>query len=101
MMGTVGLSGTLAQDEDISVGTADADAMVDEILAGIFGEIFGGGTTDDSGAAPGGDVNLGGNTGGSVMMGGSTGGGISIGGGGGGSGSGSSGGGITVGDQGG
>ena len=86
LLGTVGLSGTLAQADDVTVGAADAES----IIAAIFAEIFGGGGGDDEAAVSGGDINVGGNTGGSVMMGGSTGGGITIGG---------SGNGVTVGDE--
>lgn len=101
MFGTVGLSGTLAQEEDVSVGTADAEAIVNSILAEVFGEIFGGGVVEDDAADTGaGDLITGGSTGSTVTMG--DGGGISIGGGGSGTssgGSGGSGGGVTVGDN--
>ena len=100
MFGTVGLSGTLAQEEDVSVGTADAEAIVNDIIAQVFAEIFGGGVVEDDAADTGaGDLTMGGSTGSTVTMG--DGGGISIGGGdtsGGGS-SGGSGGGVTVGDN--
>ena len=86
LFGTVGLSGTLAQTDDIAVGAADAES----IIAEIFAEIFGGGVTEDEATVSGGDINVGGNSGGTVTMGGSIGGGITIGG---------SGGGITVGDE--
>jgi len=101
MFGTVGLSGTLAQDDDVTVGTADADTMVDNIIAQIFAEIFGGDVTDDAAVSGGGDINVGGNmgsnvtmggSGGSVNMGGGSGGGVSMGGGG-------SSGGVTMGDN--
>lgn len=90
MFGTIGLSGALAQDDDASVGIADADALVDSIIAEIFAEIFGGEAATDEAAGTGGDINVGGSTGSTVTMGG--GGDVSIGGGG-------SGGGVTVGDD--
>jgi hypothetical protein len=90
MFGTVGLSGALAQDDDVSAGIADADALVNSIIAEIFGEIFGGDVAaDEAAASGGGDLNIGGSTGSTVTMGG--GGDISIGGG--------SSGGVTVGDD--
>jgi hypothetical protein len=92
LFGMVGLSGTLAQDDDATAGTVDADALVESIIADIFAGIFGGGAGDDDAAVPGGDMNVGGNTGGNVTMGGSMGGGITIGGSSGGSG-------VTVGDE--
>jgi len=76
MFGMVGLSGTLAQEEDVSVGVADAESIVAE----IFAQIFGGGAAEDE-ATVSGDINVGGNRGGTVMMGGSSAGGITIGGG--------------------
>jgi len=89
MFGTVGLSGTLAQDEDVSVGIADAEAIVNSIIAEVFAEIFGGEVAaDDAAVSGGGDINTGGSGGSTVTMGG--GGDVSIGGG--------SGGGVTVGD---
>ncbi len=91
MFGTVGLAETLAQDEDVSVGTADAEAIVNSIIAEVFAEIFGGAVVDDEAAVSGGgDINVGGSTGSTVTMGG--GGDISIGGG--------SSGGVTVSDGG-
>jgi hypothetical protein len=93
MFGTVGLSGTLAQ-EDVSVGITDAEALVNSILAEVFGDIFGSGVVEDDAADTGaGDLIMGGSTGSTVTMG--DGGGISIGGGT----SGGSGGGVTVGDN--
>jgi hypothetical protein len=90
MLGTVGLSGTLAQDEDASVGVADAETIVNSIIAGVFAEIFGGAVVDDAATVSGGgDLDVGGNTGSTVTMGGGSG--VSIGGGG-------SSGGVTVGD---
>ena len=89
MFGTVGLSGTLAQEDDVSVGIADAETMVDNIIAEIFAEIFGGDVADDAAVSGGGDVNTGGSTGSTVTMGGGDD--ISIGGGG------SSSGGVTMG----
>ena len=92
MFGTVGLSGTLAQEEDVNVGTADAEAIVNDIIAQVFTEIFGGGVVEDDAADTGaGDLITGGSTGSTVTMG--DGGGISIGGGD------TSGGGVTVGDN--
>jgi hypothetical protein len=91
MFGTVGLSGTLAQEEDVSVGTADAEAIVNDIIAQVFAEIFGGGVVEDDAADTGaGGLTMGGSTGSTVTMG--DGGGISIGGE-------TSGGGVTVGDN--
>ena len=91
LFGTVGLSGVLAQD-DPGAGSADAEAIVNSILAEIFAEIFGGDVaTDDAATTGGGDLNIGGSTGSTVTMGGG-GGDVSIGGGG-------SGGGVTVGDD--
>ena len=93
MFGTVGLSGTLAQ-EDVSAGITDAEALVNSILAEVFGDIFGSGVVEDDAADTGaGDLIMGGSTGSTVTMG--DGGGISIGGGT----SGGSGGGVTVGDN--
>ena len=87
LFGTVGLSGALAQADDVTVGAADAES----IIAAIFAEIFGGGVADeDESTISGGDINVGGNMGSNVTMGGGTGGGITIGGGSGG---------LTVGDD--
>jgi hypothetical protein len=88
MFGTVGLSGTLAQDEDATVGITDAETMVDAIIAEIFAQIFGGDVADDAVVSGGGDLNIGGSTGSTVTMGGGSD--VSIGGGG-------SGGGVTMG----
>jgi len=86
MFGTVGLSGTLAQDDGVTVGTADANTMVDNIIAQIFAEIFGGDVAvDDAAVSGGGDINVGGNTGSNVTMGGGSGGSVNMGGGSGGS----------------
>jgi len=90
IFGTVGLSGTLAQEEDASAGIADAEAIVNSIIAQVFAEIFGGDVAaDEATVSGGGDINVGGSTGSTVTMGG--GGDISIGGG--------SSGGVTVGDD--
>jgi hypothetical protein len=98
MFGTVGLSGTLAQEEDVNVGTADAEAIVNDIIAQVFAEIFGGGVVEDDAADTGaGDLIMGGSTGSTVTM-GDGGGDISIGGSSGG-GSGNSSGSVTVGDD--
>ena len=90
MFGTVGLSGTLAQDDGVTVGAADADTMVENIISEIFAEIFGGDVAaDDAAVSGGGNLNMGGSTGSTVTMGGG-GGNVNMGGG-------SSGGGITMG----
>jgi hypothetical protein len=66
MFGTVGLSGTLAQ-EDVSVGITDAEALVNSILAEVFGDIFGSGVVEDDAADTGaGDLIMGGSTGSTV-----------------------------------
>jgi len=88
--GTAGLSSTLAQVEDDRVAVSGAgtldESFIEGVLAEIFGEVFGGVSTNDEGAVSGGDVNVGGSVGSQITMGGSgggsTGGGISIGGGG-------------------
>jgi hypothetical protein len=96
MFGTVGLSGTLAQENDMAAG-ADAESIVNSIIQQVFGQIFGGGGVDDNaGVSGGGNIEVGGNSGSNVMMGGS-GGGISVGGGIGSGGSGS--GGAMMGDD--
>ena len=77
MLGTVGLSGTLAQDDDVVVN-GDAESIVNAIIAQVFADIFGAGVVDDDAAVSGGDINVGGNMGGSVTMSGS-GGGITVG----------------------
>ena len=98
MFGTVGLSGTLAQEEDVSVGTADAEAIVNDIIAQVFAEIFSGGVVEDDAADTGaGGLTMGGSTGSTVTMGDGAGD-ISIGGSSGG-GRGSSSGSVTVGDD--
>jgi hypothetical protein len=89
MFGTVGLSGTLAQDDDLAAG-GDAESIVNAIIAQVFAEIFGGDTPDDGTVSGGGDLNVGGSSGSDVTMGG--GGSVNMGGG-------SSG--VTVGDSGG
>ncbi len=89
MFGTIGLSGTLAQDDDLAAG-GDAESIVNAIIAEVFAEIFGGNTPADDSAVSGGDINVGGNMGGSVTMGGGSGGSVNMGG---------SGGNITVGDD--
>jgi hypothetical protein len=88
MFGTIGLSGTLAQDDGVVAG-GDTEALVNSIIQQVFAEIFGGGVVaeDDS---SGGDINVGGNMGGSVTMGGGSGGSINMG---------SSGGGVMMGDD--
>ena len=78
MFGTVGLSGTLAQDDDV-VATGDAEAIVNAIIAEVYAQIFGGDVVeDDATGSTGGDLNLGGSGGSTVTMGG--GGGITVGG---------------------
>jgi hypothetical protein len=90
MLGTVGLSGTLAQDDEIVAG-GDAESIVNSIIEQVLAEIFGAGVVaDDAADSGGGDINVGGNMGGSVTMGGGSGGSITMG---------DSGGGITVGDD--
>ena len=91
MLGTIGLSGTLAQDDEIAVGTADAESIVNSIIEQVFTQIFGTGVVEDDAAVSGdGDLNVGGNMGGTVTMGGGSGGSVTMGG------SGSD---ITVGDD--
>jgi hypothetical protein len=89
MLGTIGLSGTLAQDDNAAAGT-DAESIVNNIIQQVFAEIFGGGVVDDSTVSGGGDINVGGNMGGSVTMGGGSGGSVNMGG---------SGGSMTMGDN--
>jgi hypothetical protein len=72
MLGTIGLSGTLAQDDGVVVGT-DADSIVNSIIEQVFAEIFGGVVVDDA-ADSGGNLNIGGSSGSTVTMGGSSGG---------------------------
>jgi|SRR4051794_26234576 len=91
MLGTVGLSGTLAQDDHMAAG-GDAASIVNSIIQQVFADVFGGGVAADNAAVPGGgDINVGGNMGGSVTMGGGSGGSVNMGGG-----SGSS---VTMGDN--
>ena len=91
MLGTIGLSGTLAQDDEIAVGTADAESIVNSIIEQVFAQIFGTGVVEDDAAVSGdGDLNVGGNMGGTVTMGGGSGGSVTTGG---------SGGGVTVGND--
>jgi hypothetical protein len=100
MFGTVGLSGTLAQENGMAAG-GDAESIVNSIIQQVFGQIFGGGGVDDNaGVSGGGNIEVGGNSGSNVTM-GESGGGMSIGSGGsGGSGSsGGSGGGTMMGDD--
>ena len=49
MLGTIGLSGTLAQDEDVVAGS-DAESIVNAIIQQVFAEIFGDATIDDDAA---------------------------------------------------
>jgi hypothetical protein len=90
MLGTIGLSGTLAQDEDLAAG-GDAESIVNAIIAQVFADIFGGDVADDGTVSGGGDLNVGGTSGSTVTMGGS-GGSVNMGG---------ESGGVTVGDSGG
>src|SRR5215207_6685752 len=70
LFGTVGLSGALAQDEDVSVGIADAETIVNSILAEVFAEILGGEVAaDDAAASGGGNINTGGSGGSGVTIG--------------------------------
>ena len=76
MFGTVGLSGTLAQDDDVAAAD-DAESIVNAIIAQVFADIFGDAVVDDD-AAVSGDLNMGGTTGSTVTMGGG-GGGVTVG----------------------
>ena len=78
MVGTIGLSGTLAQDDDVAAGT-DAESIVSSIIEQVFAEIFGGVVVDDAADSGGGDLNVGGSTGSSVTMGGGSSGGVTVG----------------------
>ena len=89
LLGTIGLSGTLAQDDNAAAGV-DAESIANNIIQQVFAEIFGGGVVDDSTVSGGGDINVGGNMGGSVTMGSGGGGSVNMGG---------SGGGMTMGGQ--
>ena len=81
MLGSIGVSGTLAQD-DGGATSPDAEALVNSIIQQVFGEAFGGGVaseeTTDSGA---GDINVGGSTGSTVTIGGGSGSSVNMGGG--------------------
>ena len=90
MFGTVGLSGTLAQDEGVTVG-GDTESIVNSMIEQVWAEIFGGGAVADDAGVSGGGINVGGNTGGSVTMGGGSGGSVNMGG--------SSGSTVTMGDD--
>jgi hypothetical protein len=68
LFGTIGLSGTLAQTDDVAAGT-DAESIVNSIIEQVFAEIFGGVVVDDT-ADSGGDLNIGGSSGSTVTMGG-------------------------------
>ena len=90
MLGTIGLSGTLAQDDDVGAGS-DAESIVNAIIQQVFAEIFGDATIDDDAAVSGpGDINVGGSMGSTVTMGGGSGGSVTMGGGSGG---------VTVGED--
>jgi hypothetical protein len=70
MVGTIGLSGALAQDEDVAAGV-DAESIVNSIIEQVWAEIFGGGAVvDDGSVSGGGDLNMGGSSGSTVTMGG-------------------------------
>ena len=69
MVGTIGLSGTLAQEEDVSVGIVDAESIVNSIIEQVWTEIFGG-VADDAAVSDDGDLDVGGSTGSTVTMGG-------------------------------
>jgi hypothetical protein len=69
MFGTIGLSGTLAQEEDVSVGIVDAESIVNSIIEQVWTEIFGG-VADDAAVSDDGDLDVGGSTGSTVTMGG-------------------------------
>ena len=71
MLGTIGLSGTLAQDDDVAAGV-DAESIVNSIIEQVWAEIFGGGAVveDDAAVSGGGDLNMGGSSGSTVTMGG-------------------------------
>ena len=80
MLGTIGLSGTLAQDDNAAAGV-DAESIVNSIIQQVFGEIFGSGVVDDNATVSGGgDVNVGGNMGGTVTMSGGSGSSVNMGG---------------------
>jgi hypothetical protein len=70
MLGTIGLSGTLAQDDDV-VASGDAESIVNAIIQEVFAQIFGGDVVDDTADSGAGDLNVGGSTGSTVTMGGS------------------------------
>jgi hypothetical protein len=90
MLGTIGLSGTLAQDENVVAGS-DAESIVNAIIQQVFAEIFGDATIDDDAVVSGpGDINVGGSMGSTVTMGGGSGGSVTMGGGSGG---------VTVGED--
>jgi hypothetical protein len=81
MLGTIGLSGTLAQD-DGGAAAPDAEVLVNSIIEQVFGEVFGGSVASDETADSGaGDINVGGSTGSTVTMGGGSGGSVNMGGG--------------------
>ena len=79
MLGTTGLSGTLAQTDDVVV-SGDAESIVNSIIEQVFAEIFGAGVVvDDAAVSSGGDLNVGGSSGSTVTMGGDSGGGVTVG----------------------
>jgi hypothetical protein len=91
MFGTVGLSGTLAQEDSVTVG-GDTESIVNSIIEQVWAEIFGAGAPADDAAVSGdGGLNVGGSTGSTVTMGGGDSGSVNMGGSGG----------VTVGDSGG
>jgi hypothetical protein len=86
MLGTIGLSGTLAQDDSAAV-TPDAEAIASSIIEQVFTEVFGGVVVEDTADSSAGDINVGGSMGSTVTMGGGSGGSVNMGGG------------VTVGDS--
>jgi hypothetical protein len=80
MVGTIGLSGTLAQDDGGSV-TPDAEVLVNSIIEQVFGEVFGGVVVDETADSGAGDLNVGGSSGSTVTMGEGSGGSVNMGGG--------------------
>ena len=80
MLGTIGLSGTLAQDDGAAV-TPDAEAIASSIIEQVFTEVFGGVVVEDTADSGAGDINVGGSTGSTVTMGGGSGGSVNMGGG--------------------
>jgi hypothetical protein len=81
MLGTIGLSGTLAQDDDLAAG-GDAESIANSIIEQVFAALFGGDVVvDDATVSGGGDMNVGGSSGSTVTMGGGDSGSVTMGGG--------------------